>query len=200
MVNCLVAVLLFTSLDVLPQDNTPKPALSDVPLTAEQVAVYRAVLADWMRGSDGTLNLANITEPIESSDPACFQTLDVNKAQASTSIVHRIDPSLVANTRIALVDPDLQQQAIKANDPQDLVKRALGGQRVTDDELKHSEDAAIASGLFQLSEIIFEGGHRRAVVSYSFVCGELCGNGNTLLLKKTGQTWKVIKRCDGWVS
>jgi hypothetical protein len=27
---------------------------------------------------------------------------------------------------------------------------------------------------------------RRAVVAYSFVCGMLCGNGNTLVLKRDG--------------
>jgi hypothetical protein len=28
----------------------------------------------------------------------------------------------------------------------------------------------------------------------------LCGNGNTLVLKKVGQYWRVTRRCGGWVS
>jgi hypothetical protein len=59
---------------------------------------------------------------------------------------------------------------------------------------------AFGSALFELSEIVFDKEHRRAVVSYSFVCGELCGNGSTLVLNKVGQGWKVAKRCGGWVS
>jgi hypothetical protein len=65
-----------------------------------------------------------------------------------------------------------------------------------DDSVKQ----AFQTGLFTLSEIVFDKDHRRAVVTYSFVCGTLCGNGDTLLLKKVGQHWRVAKRCGGWIS
>lgn len=45
------------------QDRTEKPVISKEPLTAEQIAVYRAVLMDYTQGEDTKLNIANITEP-----------------------------------------------------------------------------------------------------------------------------------------
>jgi len=32
------------------QEDAPKPKVSDEPLTAEQIAVYRAVLRDYLKG------------------------------------------------------------------------------------------------------------------------------------------------------
>jgi len=73
-------------------------------------------------------------------------------------------------------------------------------QKITDEQLDQSVKSAFDTGLFTLSEIAFDRDHRRAVLSYSFVCGRLCGNGNTLVLRKVGHNWKVLKRRGGWVS
>ncbi len=70
-------------------------------------------------------------------------------------------------------------------------------EKVTEHQLDDSVKKAFETGLFTLSEIVFDKQHRRAVVAYSFVCGGLCGNGNTLVLKKIGQRWKISKRCGG---
>ena len=198
---CMAAVLLVISLRAVAQENSLKPRMSDVPLTTEQIAVYRAVLTDYLNGSDGALNLANITEPIDESDKACFGGIDAGVIKESASVIHRIELSVVANTKIVLVDPDPQQKTIKENDPQNVIKKAIDDrQKVTDEQLNQAVKSAFSSALFELSEIVFDKEHRRAVVSYSFVCGELCGNGNTLVLKKVGQGWKVAKRCGGWIS
>jgi hypothetical protein len=106
-----------------------------------------------------------------------------------------------ADAKILLVDPDRQQETIKKNDPQNLMMKAIDdGQKITDEQLDQSIKSAFHSGLFTLSEIVFDKEHRQSAVSYSFVCGGLCGNGNTLVLKKVGHIWKVAKRCGGWVS
>jgi len=47
--------------------------------------------------------------------------------------------------------------------------------------------------LFTLSEIVFNKKHNRGIVTYSSVSGSLCGNGNTLVLKRTGRAWRVTK-------
>ena len=84
---------------------------------------------------------------------------------------------------------------------QNLVKKAIDDhQKVTTEQIDDSVKQAFQTGLFTLSEIVFDKEHRRAVVTYSFVCGTLCGNGDTLLLKKVGQHWRVAKRCGGWIS
>jgi hypothetical protein len=100
-----------------------------------------------------------------------------------------------------LVDPDRQEQKVKENDPQNLMKSAIDeGERVSDKQIENSVKQAFATGLFTLTEIRFDKQHHHAMVAYSFVCGGLCGHGNTLILKKVGQGWKVSKRCGGWIS
>ena len=69
--------------------------------------------------------------------------------------------------------------------------------KVTDKELDKSTKKAFETGL---SEIVFDKLHKHAVVTYSFRCGGLCGNGNTLLLAKVGKKWKISKSCGAWVS
>lgn len=195
------AVLLGISVMAYAQENPLEPRVSDVPLTVEQIAVYRAVLRDYLKGSDGALNLQNITDPMNESDSACFRGIDARVIKQSKFVIHRIDPAFVTGTKIVLVDPNFQEKAIKENDPQNLIKKAIdGGQKVTDEQLDQSVKKAFSTALFSLSEIVFDKEHRRAVVSYGMVCGELCGHGNTLVLKKVGQRWKLVKRCGGWVS
>jgi hypothetical protein len=197
----ITVVLLVLSLRAFAQENGPKPKVSYDPLTTEQFAVYRAVLSDFLKGSDGALNLANITEPLDQSDKACFRGMDAVVIRESASVVHRLEPSLVTDTKIVLVDPDLQQNAIQENDPQQLIKKAVDEHgKVADEQMDESVKNAFKTALFTLSEIVFDKQHRRAVVAYSFACGMLCGNGNTLVLKKVGHDWKVAKRCGGWVS
>ena len=197
----MVLVLLVISLRTLAQENAPKQSMSDAPLTSEQIEVYRAALADYLKGSDGALNLASITEPLVASDTACLKGIDAKVTKESISVVHKIGLPLVANTRIVLVDPDRQRKTIRDNDPENLIRKAIDDhQKITDEQLDQAVETAFASGLFTLFEIVFDKEHRRAVVSYSFVCGGLCGNGNTLVLKKVGHNWKVAKRCGGWVS
>jgi hypothetical protein len=197
----IVAVLLVISLGAIAQENAPKPRVSDAPLTSEQIAVYRAVLAVYLRGSDLVLNLANITEQLDGADTPCLRGLDAGVAKGSTPAIHRIGPSLVADTKIVLVDPDHQQKAIKENDPQNLIRKAMDDrQKITDEQLDQSVESALNSGLFTLSEIVFDKEHRHAAVSYSFVCGGLCGHSNTLVLKKVGHSWMVAKRCGEWIS
>jgi hypothetical protein len=90
---------------------------------------------------------------------------------------------------------------VEENDPQNLMKKAIDEhEKVTDEQLDQSVKQAFHTGVFTLSEIAFDKEHRRAVVSYSFVCGMLCGHGNTMVLKRSGESWKIAKRCGGWIS
>ena len=68
-------VFLSLSFCAVSQDNSPKPQVSGEPLTTEQIAVYRVVLKDYMNGSDGALNLANLTEPFDQLGEACLKGL-----------------------------------------------------------------------------------------------------------------------------
>jgi hypothetical protein len=200
---CAVAIVIASSfMCAVAQDKTPKPKVSDEPLTAEQMAVYRAVLQEYPKGSDGALNLANRTEPLERSDleEECIKGIEL-EPKNSVGVVHKLDASVAFGPKIVQVDPDRQEQQVEENDPQKLLKSAIDDhEQVTNKQLDDSAKKAFETGLFSLSEIQFDKQHTRAVVAYSFVCGGLCGNGNTLVLKKVGQKWRVSKRCGGWVS
>jgi len=107
-------------------------------------------------------------------------------------MIHKLEPPLVSNTKIVLVDPERQETAIKKNDLQNFMKKAHDGhEKVTREQSDESLKQAFQSGLFTLSEIVFDKEHQRAAVAYRFVCGTFCGNDNTVVLNKKGHDWKV---------
>jgi|HubBroStandDraft_6_1064221.scaffolds.fasta_scaffold697477_1 hypothetical protein len=186
------------------QEDPPKFALSNRRLTADEVAIFRAVLKVYLKGSRGTMLLANATVPADQSSTSvrtCSDEISARPDARSINVVHRIDPSVVAGLHVKLADPDAQEREIEANDPQNLIHGAIDeGQRITTRQLDDSVTKAFSSALFTFSEIVFDQRHVNAVVSYSFHCGSLCGNGNALILRKVGEQWKISKRCGGWIS
>jgi hypothetical protein len=203
--NCIVLVVVSLSLAAHAQDDASKRKVSGESLTAEQTAVYRAVLQNIQKDSKDTLNLANTTEPIRQPaglfTGACPKTPQPQVAQDSSSVVHRLDSALAPNLKIVLVDPAAQEEKIKNSDPALLMKRVIDDrQDVPQSQIDDATERAVKNGLLTLSEIIFNKQHDRALVSYSFVCGELCGYGNVLVLARGGEKWKIYKTCEGWVS
>jgi hypothetical protein len=202
----LVAAILSFSLNPIltAQEELPKPVLSNHPLTADEVAIFRAVLKGYLKGSRGVLLLADATTPIEQSPTSvrtCAAEISARLDPDARTMIHHIEPSVIAGLKIKLVDPSVQDKEVKQNDPQRVIHQAIDeGMQVTNKQLDDSLTKAFASGLFTLSEIVFNPKHVRAVVTYSFYCGSLCGNGNTLTLKKVGKIWRVSKHCGGWVS
>ena len=59
---------------------------------------------------------------------------------------------------------------------------------------------AFAHALSSFSQIRFDKHERLALFTFSSVCGELCGSGATILMKKDADGWKVSKACRRWVS
>jgi hypothetical protein len=57
-----------------------------------------------------------------------------------------------------------------------------------------------ASGIISFSHVGFDSTFHEAVVSSSFVCGGLCGVGQTYVLKKTWGRWQVANKWVVWVS
>jgi len=203
--SSVLLVSLALTLIVPVQNDVSQPSVSKDPLADEQVAVYRAVLQDYLKDSKDSLNLADKTEVIEgawtSFDGTCPKNHDREVTQSSGPMVHRFSPETVLDKRVVIVDASEQQKKIDRSDPQNLVKRAIDDHvSVSHTELNDSIKQAFKNGVFTLSEIIFDKKHQRALVSYGFVCGSLCGNGNTLILTKARSNWRVSKTCSGWVA
>lgn len=197
-------VLLLLFLLPAPAQDQPKPVLSKDPLTAEQIAVYRVMLANYTKGADAALNISNVTDPFgDSSDfsHGCPKDTSEHSSSSSPAIIHRLDPAVLLNSKMVLVDPHQQAQVVKENDPQKLIMGTIDShQRVSDSDLSKSVQTAFSTGLFTFSEIVFNKKHTRAALQYGFVCGGLCGNGSTVVLKKVRGKWKVGKVCSFWMS
>jgi hypothetical protein len=94
---------------------------------------------------------------------------------------------------IRLVDADKQTKAVETNDPRSSIRQGKS--------VETAVTRAFSTGLFSVSEIAFDKEHLRALVSYSFVCGSLCGSGGVWVFEKVGGAWKKSGRvCGGWVS
>ncbi|HWW18413.1 MAG TPA: hypothetical protein VNY81_07335 [Candidatus Saccharimonadales bacterium] len=185
------------------QNIAQKVQVSKDPLTKEQVAVYRAVLTDYLKEDKSPLNLNSETELFDRSrdsfDQGCAKGIDLETTPAP--MIHELDRRVATSHGIVLVDAERQQKKIAENDPQNTIKKGVDShEKVSEKQLKDSVTQAFSTGLFTFSEIAFDKQHRRAVVSYSFVCGGLCGQGRTVVLKNLGQTWKIINGCGGWIS
>lgn len=193
--------LLGPPLAVAQQKEAPKPRISNNPLTAEQVAVYRALLEDYHDGTNGVINLANTTVPLKNYETACLAG-SIYDTESSVPIVHQLNSAILITGRFVLVDPDRQEQVARESDLPSLPDGIFDAPTVpftkqVDDWQKRVFD--ILSHL-TLSEIAFDKHHRHAVVAYDFVCPGLCGHGSTLILKRAGQKWAITKRCGQWVS
>lgn len=193
------------SMIAIAQDNEPKPILSRDPLTKEQIAVYRAVLEDYVKGTDGALNIANQTEPLGLSEPFspndCIRSSQLEPAPKPGPVVHRLDRAVALSAKMVLVDRDEQERIVNENDPSNLIQRVIDKHEpVSENQIDKAVDKAFQTGLFTFSEIAFDKQHRRAVLTYSFTCGGLCGHGNMVVVGKVRGRWKMIKKCGGWIS
>lgn len=173
--------------------------MSVAALSADEVAVYRAVLHQW-NSDTRTLNVSDRTFPLDAASPTnhissceCLRGMEVQSFVSASHSFHYLTRAVFPERNIRLVDADKQLTTIQSNDPQN----GIAAGKSVEKAVNH----AFASGLFSMSEIAFDRDHRQALVSYGFVCGSLCGSGGTWLLEKVDGVWKRIDRvCGGWVS
>jgi hypothetical protein len=168
-------------------------------LGADEIAIYRAILPSPIlparKESGARINLANKTYPLSLHPGAacmCFRGIDLESFDRASRSYHELPEYLLPGKDVRLADPEEHVKIVRKNDPE----RDHPGK-----SLDQAVDDAFATGLFSISEIAFDKEHRRAVVSYSFVCGSLCGNGKTLVFEKVNGEWKETDQtCGGWIS
>jgi hypothetical protein len=172
-----------------------QPTLSQTPLTTEQVAVYRAFLHSYNNGSNAKLNLSIATVLPDLTDlksgTGCLKGISLQPQ--TPPAVHRFSSDF-DSANVKLVDPDIQSKRVRENDPSNAIRK--GGS--VDDAVS----AGFAAGLLTLSEIVFDKTGKYAVMSFSFVCGGLCGHGGTIVFEKTNdEKWRNTNRsCSSWIS
>ncbi len=172
-----------------------KPVRSADPFSADDVAIYRGILERWNSGSPGLLNVSNRTYPIERelSDCGCLKGIELQSIMNAAKSFHILTTDLLPGKNIRLVDADRQVVVVRNNDPSKSIREG--------ESVETAVNGAFPTGLFSMSEVAFDKRHRRALVSYSFVCGSLCGSGGVWLFEKVDGVWKKSDRvCGGWVS
>ncbi len=186
---CAVFLLTIPFRSAGPKDS--KPIVGKSPLSAEQVAVYKAFFDCRMKEFQGSLNVANVTIPLDISDSeaksGCLESVKLENLAELRRTVHSIDVETIKGRRITLVDP---AQHIIIN-PGDLSRKGMSSEAA----LKKG----VESGLLTISEVAFDTPHHHAAMKYSFVCGGLCGNGGTVVFEKNGDKWKIGPSCAIWV-
>jgi hypothetical protein len=167
------------------------------PLTAEQLAVYRTMLVSWYQGEKAKINLGALTDSISvtdnSPDKGCMKGLSMEAPAAG--LVHQIrqeDLVHLGPFEFRLIQPNAGEKEVSDNDPGKAIQKGKAVDQAVENGFAH--------GLLTIGEIQFDNTHTHAVVSFSFVCGGLCGNGTTMLLEKKDGVWRKKAQCGGWVS
>lgn len=196
-IHLVIVLLAAAGLAAAQEAAETKPKASDQPLTAEQLAVYRVVLHGWMDNEVSAINLSIRTVPFPTS--GAFNASDCGKdlelEPVVPGVVHRFRPAdlpQLGSDKIGLVDPERQRKVVAENDP----GKTIGEGRSIEDAVRNG----FAHGLVTVSEIRFDKEHKHAIVSYSFFCGSLCGNGGTVILENVDGAWKRKSRCGEWIS
>ena len=181
------------------QEDRPKPEISPKPLTSEQIAVYHAVLTEWIGHEHRSVNLQSLTDVAEPGGMSGYGNCAKKfKIETPSQTIHRFLATdaerLVPGGVVQLIDPRRGTAEVRANDPESSMRKGKSVDEAVENGFAH--------GLFSLSEIVFDEEHLHAIVSYGFVCGGLCGHGETVVLEKVNGAWRRMKlQCgSSWIS
>jgi len=177
-----------------------KPAKSKIPLSADELDIYQAVLAQRLSQGWTSLNVSVRTYPLDATDLRsglsvceCLEDIYLEASSMAFHSYHQLTRDILPGKKMELVDPAKQAQIVRANDPD----RTMRMGKTVHTAVRDAE----ATGLFSLSEIAFDRSHHYAIVRYGFWCGSLCGDGETLVFEKVGGQWKKTDRfCGRWIS
>jgi len=168
------------------------PVVSDKPMTADQLAIYRIVLKVWMDNGKGkhVVHLAIQTSPFSLSDMDADCGKSLGFVAGPKGEVHRFrkeDVTLLKPSKVELVDPDAQSKEVAENDP--------GNHIGPGNSIANAVANGFAHGLTRLSEIRFDKDQTHAILWYDFSCGRTCGNGATVLMERKNGAWGIMRHC-----
>lgn len=195
-----IAALLFIAIGAVPLAFTWASASpSVVPLTTDARDVYAAFLDVYvpaLKRSAGSnpafVNLANTTAPLDlaaelKEDKDCFHGMTFENIKRARKQVHTLDLALVSRQDIKLVN-SMQVSAIRQAITHGVPAATAGEMR-------------LEANLLEISEIAFDTTRRFAAIRYGFSCGQLCGEGGTVIFDKTADGWRDSHRgCLGWIA
>jgi hypothetical protein len=169
-------------------------------LSADEVAIYKAVLRTYSGDKDVNLNVAVTTYPLDPNAPntgfersECLNGVQLENLSSASSSYHELPADVLPFKGMRLVDPKKQARIVHSNDPSATIRKG--------EPVKDAVVAAFSTGLFSMSEIAFDKEHHFAAVRYSFWCGVLCAHGRTLVFENVNGEWRNANRnCANWIS
>ena len=180
--------------------KSQKPAKSTTPLSADEIAIYKAVLRTYSGDKDVNLNVAATTYPLDPNasttgfdQPECLRGVELENLSSVSNSYHELPANVLPSKAMRLVDPKNQARIVHSNDPSNTIRRG--------EPVKDAVEAAFSTGLFSMSEIAFDNAHHFAAVGYTFWCGSLCAHGRTLVFESLNGEWRNANRnCGNWIS
>jgi len=177
-----------------------KPVKSTTPLSADEIAIYKAVLRTYSGDKDVNLNVSVTTYPLDPNasttgfdQPECLNGVELENLTSASNSYHELPAEVLPSKAMRLVDPKRQTKIVHSNDPSNTIRKG--------EPVRNAVEAAFSTGLFSMSEIVFDKGHHFAAVRYSFWCGSLCGHGRTLVFENVNGEWRNANRnCGNWIS
>jgi hypothetical protein len=197
--SVLIIFLAFVLPPLATTSDNSKPVKSTAPLSADEVAVYKAILQTYSKDKGTGLNISANTYPLDPTastagfgQPECLNGIQLDNLSTLSHSYHELSPEILPSKAMKLVDPKTHARVVRSNDPSNTIKKGK--------PVKDAVEAAFATGLFSMSEIAFDKEHHFAAVRYSFWCGSLCGHGSTMIFEKVNGEWRKVRDCGGWIS
>ena len=174
------------------RSDSLKPKLSKTPLCGDQIEIYRSILRSNSKDLHHPLHLAFVTMPAEPFDLGEACTRAISPAHGNGREIHRIDSAHVDGLDIALVDPELPDKILANRDSGNWSKDTRW--KASKEAYNHAFNQAFPTGLYWLSEVLFDESCERAIVTHGFVCNLLCGQSETVLFQKSAEEWQRADR------
>jgi hypothetical protein len=99
-----------------------KPVKSTTALSADEIAVYKAVLRTYSRDKDATLNVSDRTYPLDPSAPTtgfdkpeCLNGVVLENLSTVSHSYHELPPEVLPSKATNLVDPRAQAGIVRSN-------------------------------------------------------------------------------------
>jgi hypothetical protein len=90
--------------------KSPKAVKSATPLSADEVAIYKAVLREYSGGKDLKLNVAATTSPLDPDasttgfdQPDCLKGVQLENVSSASSSYHELTPDVLPSKLMRIV-------------------------------------------------------------------------------------------------
>jgi hypothetical protein len=106
-----------------------KPIKNTAPLSADEIAIYRAVLRQYESRDSGSLNVSARTYPLDAASPMtgladseCLKGIQLENLAGLAHSFHDLTSAVLPANNIKLVDPKQQSKIVRDNDPDKTIR------------------------------------------------------------------------------